>query len=106
MVMGPGHIHAEGVVMRKGIFYSILTIVIMITLIALSSTYSESLRGYGTDIGYNVRMKSGLYFLTSVNEDVDRAVDIIGRRSVTACINKVVVDGEGLGSAESSILEL
>lgn len=92
--------------MRKGIFYSILTIVILLPLIALSSTYSESLRGYGTDIGSNVRMKSGLYFLNSINDDFDRAVDIIGRRSMTACINKVVIDGEGLESAESSILEL
>lgn len=92
--------------MGKGIFYSILTIIIMVPLLTLSSTYSEALRGYGTDIGSNVRMKSGLYFLNSVNEDFDRAVEIIGRRSMTACINKVIIDGNGLSSAENSILEL
>ncbi len=104
--MGSRNIYFKGVVMEKGIFYSILTIILLIPIITLSSTYSETLRGYGVDIGYNVRMKSGLYFLNSVNEDFDRAVQIIGRRSITACLNHVINEGEGLDSAEDLIVEL
>jgi len=92
--------------MKKGIFYSILTIIILIPIIMLSVNYSETLRGYGTDIGSNVRLKSGLYFLDSVNEDFERAVKIVGRRSITACINNVIEEGKGLDSAEDSIIEL
>ncbi len=92
--------------MKKGVFYSVLTIIILVPVIALSSVYSETLRGYGVDIGSNVRLKSGLYFLDSVNEDFERAVRIVGRRSLTACINHIVNEGEGLDSAEDTILEL
>lgn len=92
--------------MKKGVFYSVLTIIILIPIITLSSTYSETLRGYGTNIGSNVRMKSGLYFLDSVNEDFERAVEIVGRRSVTACINHVIKEGKPLNSSEDSIIEL
>ena len=90
----------------KGIFYSVLTIIILIPIIALSSVYSETLREYGTDIGSDVRLKSGLYFMDSVNEDFNRAAKIIGRRSIVACINHIIESGEGLNSAEDSIVEL
>lgn len=90
----------------KGLLYSILTIILLIPIFTLSSTYSETLRGYGTDIGSNLRLKSGLYFLDSVNEDFDRAVEIVGRRCLTACINHVINEGDGLDSAEDSLLEL
>jgi len=105
MALGAGNFHIKGVVM-KGLLYSILTIILLIPIFTLSSTYSETLRGYGTDIGSNLRLKSGLYFLDSVNEDFDRAVEIVGRRCLTACINHVINEGEGIDSAEDSLMEL
>ncbi len=91
--------------MKKGIFYSILTIIIIIPIITLYSTYGETIKGYGTSIGSNVRMKSGLYFLDSINEDLNRAVNILGRRSITASVNHVINEGP-LQSAEDTIREL
>ncbi|HDI02644.1 MAG TPA: hypothetical protein ENF95_00750 [Candidatus Aenigmarchaeota archaeon] len=92
--------------MKRGLLYSVLTIIILIPVLTLLTLHPETLRGYGKSMGTNVRLKSGLYFLDSVNEDFERAVKIVGRRSLLACVNYVINNGVGIDSAEERIVEL
>ncbi|MCD6477752.1 MAG: hypothetical protein J7K87_01990 [Candidatus Aenigmarchaeota archaeon] len=91
---------------RKGLFYSALVVIMLAPIIALTFTYSESMKGYGREIGSLVRIKSGFYFLDSITQDVDRSVDIIGKRCILECINHVTKEGVGLDSSEDAIKEL
>ncbi|MCD6399103.1 MAG: hypothetical protein J7L08_04250 [Candidatus Aenigmarchaeota archaeon] len=90
----------------KGLFYSVLVVMILAPMIALTLTHSESMKGYGEEIGSLVRIKSGFYFLNSVDQDVDRSVDMIGKRCILECINHVSNEGVGLASSEDAIKEL
>lgn len=90
----------------KGVLYSILTIFLIAPLILFTMSYTRGLRGYGKELGDIVRIKSGYYFLNSLNEDLARGGEIVGKRSLAAAINYVIKNGEGLDDSEKRVEEL
>lgn len=91
---------------NSGQFFSIITIIMIIPLLALAGVFSESLSGYGEEIGSLVKLKSSYYYYHSVDQDLLRAGEIVARRSVVAALNWIVENGEGLSSSEETLREL
>jgi hypothetical protein len=90
----------------KGIVYSILVILLLGPLILLSTTHFQSLRGYGKEIGSMIRVQEGYYFWDSLNDDLERSGEIIGRRAIIAATNYVIDEGTPLDSAPFRLKEL
>jgi len=90
----------------SGQFFSIITVLLILPLVALSITFGESMRGHGSDIGEQVRLTSSYYHYHSLNEDLVRTSNKVGRRSLLSAITEVVDEGEGLNSSEETLQEL
>ncbi|MFP4151109.1 MAG: hypothetical protein ACLFSS_03800 [Candidatus Aenigmatarchaeota archaeon] len=90
----------------SGQFFSIISVVMVLPLVALSITFGEAMSGYGANIGEHVRLKSGYYYYNSLEEDLGRASEIIGERALISAINHTVETGEGLDSSEEVLREL
>lgn len=91
---------------KKGQFFSIITILMVLPLVALSITFAESMSGYGGDIGEQVRLKSGYYYYSSLDQDLARTSEKIGRRAMLSAVSSVVENGEGLNSSSETLEEL
>lgn len=92
--------------MQKGIAFSLLAILLLTPLVVLSINYSKSLRGYGQLIGEQIRIQSGYYFMQSMEQDLVRAGEIIGKRSLVAATDFVIRNGTGLDNATKRLEEL
>lgn len=91
---------------RRGLVFSLLTMLLLSPLIILSLNYSQSLRGYGRQLGSLTRAQEGFYFMESMHTDLERAGEIIGKRAIVSATSKVVTDGEGLDDAPKRLEEL
>lgn len=91
---------------NSGQFFSVMTIIMILPLLALAGTFSRSLSGYGKEIGSLVRLKSAYYYYNSVDQDLLRAGEIVGKRSVVAALNWVIENGKGFNSSEETLREL
>lgn len=91
---------------NSGQFFSLITVIMIIPLVALSVTFTQSMSGYGEEIGELVKLKSSYYYYHSVDQDLLRAGEIVGKRSLVAALNHVVEGGEGLNSSKDTLEEL
>ena len=90
----------------KGQFFSIITVLMILPLVALSVTFGEAMEGYGSDIGEQIRLKSSYYHYNSLERDLERTSKKIGERSLLSAISHVVENGEGLNSSSKALEEL
>ncbi len=91
---------------EKGQFFSIITILMVLPLVVLSVSFGETMGGYGTDVGEQVRLKSGYYYYRSMEEDLERVSQKVGHRAVLSAISYTVETGQGLGSSQEVLEEL
>lgn len=91
---------------QKGIVLSLITMLMLSPLILLSLTYSQSLRGYGRQMGSLTRAQEGFYFLESVHSDLERAGEIIGKRAIIGATSTVTNTGKGVDNASQRLGEL
>ncbi len=91
---------------RRGQFFSIITILMVLPIVAFSITFGGAMGGYGADVGEQVRLKSSYHFYHSVEDDLVRASQILGDRAILSSINQIVEEGEGLEDSSSAIREL
>ncbi len=83
-----------------------MTVLVVLPLVTLSLTFGEAMGGYGRDIGEQVRLKSGYPFYHSLEEDLERASEIIGSRATLSVLNHVLESGDGLNSSRETLEEL
>lgn len=91
---------------RSGQFFSLITIFMVMPILALTVSFTGSLSGYGEEIGSLVRLKSAYYYYNSVDSDLLRAGNIVGKRSVVAALKHVIEGGEGLDNSRKVLREL
>ncbi|MFP4116756.1 MAG: hypothetical protein ACLFTY_01945 [Candidatus Aenigmatarchaeota archaeon] len=90
----------------SGQFFSLITVLMALPLVALSITFGGAMSGYGGGIGEQVRLKSAYYYYHSLEDDLGRASEITGERAVVSAINHTVETGEGLNSSQKVLKEL
>lgn len=83
---------------RRGFVYSLFAVVVMgLTLnIALFNVEDAS----EDRTGEKLRMDEVFYFLLSIEDDLDRATDIVGRRAITGLTNHIIDSGNFYPDAE------
>ncbi|MFB6075845.1 MAG: hypothetical protein ABEK17_01755 [Candidatus Aenigmatarchaeota archaeon] len=91
---------------KKGILFSVMAIFLLSPLVLLTISHTETMSGYGEKVGEIVRLKAGFFFLQSIDEDLERGISIVGKRSITSAINYVVSEGETLEYPEGDLEEL
>jgi len=111
--LGSRDLYTENMVMKmminfgkRGQFLSIMTILMILPLVLLSIAFGETMGGYGSDIGQQVRLKSGYYHYHSLEQDLSRSSEKIGRRSLFSSVGYVIEAGEGLNSSSDVLGEL
>lgn len=91
---------------NKGILFSVMVVFLISPLVLLTVSHTEVMRGYGAKIGEIVRSKSGFFFLKSIDQDLERGIQIVGKRSMTSAVNYVISEGKGLNNSEKTLKEL
>lgn len=83
---------------RHGFVYSVFAIAIIgLTLNIVVFNVGDELEDQR---GERLRIDEAFYFLLSIEDDLDRATDIVGRRAVTALTNRIIDTGEFYDEAE------
>lgn len=88
---------------RNGFIYSIFAIFVLgltASLVLTSSGHQDM-----TETGEKFRIDEVFYFLQSTTDDLGRASEIIGRRSLTALVNYVVSTGEYVSDSQNGVQE-
>lgn len=92
--------------MNSGQFFSMITVLMVLPLFALSITFTEAMSGYGSEMGEHIRLKSGYHYYHSLDQDLGRAAVSIGERTTISAINHTVSTGEGLESPREGLEEI
>jgi len=87
----------------KGIFYSLMIALFLISFLALIIFYSQS---QTQNIDINIRANELEYFSKSVEKDLTRFLEIHGKRALISAVSKIVVNGTGLDNAQIRLAEL
>ena len=85
---------------KKGYFFTIATIILMIPLIYLISFYSHISQTQMDDTIARIRCDELHYFVEDFDRDMERAVSIFGRRAAIYTINYTIETGKGLKDYE------
>ncbi|MFH1473952.1 MAG: hypothetical protein ABIE55_03595 [Candidatus Aenigmatarchaeota archaeon] len=88
----------------KGIFYSIMTALMLIPILSLLLFYSENIQTGNIDV--EIRANELDYFTESIERDLTRFVEINGKRSLISAVSKIVVNGTGLDNSQLRLKEM
>ena len=91
---------------NKGIFYSIVTLIFLIPLILYATTYLDI---SGQQLEYKNTKMAGeklSAYVESIDDDLPRALDIIGKQSAAAAIAQIDFSGTPLDDANARITEV
>ncbi|MEM5781791.1 MAG: hypothetical protein QXD43_01165 [Candidatus Aenigmatarchaeota archaeon] len=87
----------------KGIFYSVMIALFLISFLALIIFYSQT---QTTNIDINIRANELEYFSKSIEKDLTRFLEIHGKRALISAVSKIVVNGTGLDDAQIRLNEM
>ncbi len=85
---------------RKGIFFTLITILLIIPLIYFITFHISYSKERVNDVLGRTRCERLYYFVEDVRKDMMRAMVIFGRRAAIYAISDVVTSGEGLEGYE------
>jgi len=91
---------------NKGIFYSIVTLLFLVPLILYATTYLDIT---SAQLEYKKTKITGeklSAYVESINSDLPRALEIIGKQSVAAAIAQIDYSGTPLDDANNRIIEV
>ncbi|MFH0929207.1 MAG: hypothetical protein V1818_02500 [Candidatus Aenigmatarchaeota archaeon] len=88
----------------KGILYSTMISLMMIPILALVIFYSQS--SQIRDIDTDIRANELEYFSKSIERDLERFIEINGKRALISAVSKIVVNGTGLDDAQLRLGEM
>jgi len=91
---------------KKGYFFTISTIILIIPLIYLVSFYSQFSQSPVDDTIARIRCDELHYLIEDLNRDMSRAVTIFGRRAAVYAIDYVVSNGTPLADYEFTCTSL
>ena len=92
--------------MGKGFSFSFVVVFLTITLLSLIAIQKSIVTHQREDIYIRTRITDMNKLYEGIVRDVNKAVEIITKRSVSVIINDVVSNGEGIDQADYRIKEL
>jgi len=90
----------------KGIFFSLILVFLLFTLIALVFMQISLVSSYSAKVSIESRAEAMINFYNSLVQDAKRAMNIVGRRAISSAVSYVVSNGTGLPRANETIAEL
>ena len=92
--------------MKKGIMFSLLTLAVIIPVLAIILVQQITISSYREKVTTEIRLKELLDTYESITQDLDKSVEIVAPRAISACVNFVINNGTPLSSATDTIEEL
>ena len=105
MVVGTSPIQIGDVEM-KGLFFSLIILILTMIFISFILLQKSLVSFYSKQTFVEARVDWMLNFYDSILKDSEKAFKIIGRRALSAAINKVIATGIPLNSSNSTVYEL
>lgn len=90
----------------KGIFFSMIIVLLLICLIVFLFVQSSLTFFYSTQVVVEGRIEAMLNFYDSVVRDSRKSIEIIAGRAICSAINHVVTTGNPLNASNETIAEL
>lgn len=92
--------------MAKGIVYTIMTTFIILTIMSFIMAYLLVTQSHGESVFRKIQSDSLQYYTASIDLDMPRAINIVGKRSLAVAVIEVSVNGSGLDDAKRRVEEL
>ncbi|MBN2203224.1 MAG: hypothetical protein JW700_03510 [Candidatus Aenigmarchaeota archaeon] len=88
----------------KGILYTLMISLMLIPILALVIFYSQT--SQIRDIDTDIRANELEYFSKSIERDLERFIEINGKRALISAVSKIVVNGTPLDDAQMRLGEM
>lgn len=102
----PKSLKKQGYKIRKGVMFGFIMIFLALTLGTLIAIHKSLILRHRERLYIETRVNDMTNMYESIIRDVDKALDIITRRAISASVSHVIIEGKGLEQADSRIEEL